>query len=162
MEGIMFHSKKTLGIMPLLYILCNFFPFPLSAEERPEIFAQLGHADDITAVAFSPDGKFVLSGDRGGIFKLWDVDTGREVRTFKGHFLVNRIAFSPDGRHAISAAAFDKNLILWDVRAGKEIGKLQGHKDKVVSVSFNKVSSVSFSPDGRYVLEILLFRVGPA
>jgi uncharacterized caspase-like protein len=95
------------------------------------------------SVAFSPDGRTVLSGDDRTI-KLWDVTTGKLVRTFKGHSnFVHSVAFSRDGRTMLSGS-LDKTLKLWDVATGKLVRAFEGHS--------GEVHSVAFSPDGRNVL----------
>jgi WD40 repeat protein len=76
--------------------------------------------------------------------KLWDIATGREIRTFVGHTdSVIAVAFSPDGRNALSGSS-DRTLKFWDVATGKEIRTLAGHT--------SWVSSVACSLDGRSVL----------
>jgi WD40 repeat protein len=110
----------------------------------PEVFVQLGHSDNITAVAFSPDGKLALSGSWDNTLKLWDVSNGREIRTFKGHaWTVNAVAFSPDGKLALSGSE-DKTLKLWQVSTGREIRTFKGHSLSVIAVAF--------SPDGKLAL----------
>jgi WD40 repeat protein len=72
------------------------------------------------------------------------VETGRCVRTFKGHKGdVNSVSFSPDGRYALSGS-LDTTCKLWDVETGRCVRTFEGHK--------SRVNSVSFSPDGRYAL----------
>jgi len=44
-----------------------------------------GHTDWVTSVAFSPDGKYILSGSWDTTLKLWDIETGRLIRTFGGY-----------------------------------------------------------------------------
>ena len=51
------------------------------ADDKPEIFPQLGHSKTVSSVAFSADGRYALSGSRDTTLKLWEVATGREVRT---------------------------------------------------------------------------------
>jgi hypothetical protein len=103
-----------------------------------------GHSGYVESVAFSPDGRYALSGTVDGTMKLWEVATGREIRTFEGYFgYVESVAFSPDGRYALSGSR-DKTLKLWEVATGKGIRTFEGHSESV--------NSVAFSPDGRYAL----------
>jgi WD40 repeat protein/uncharacterized caspase-like protein len=106
--------------------------------------AQLGHSHPVQAVAFSPNGRFVLSGSSDNTLKLWDSASGKLVRTFEGHQNdVTSVAFSPDGRFVLSGSA-DKTLKLWEGASGKLVRTFEGHQ--------KRVESVAFSPDGRLVL----------
>jgi WD40 repeat protein len=125
--------------LALTILLCAVSYYASIAQDKPEIFVQLGHSDDISTVAFSPDGNYVLSGSKN--VKLWDIKSGREVRTFSTNN--SRVAFSPDGKYALSASS-DNTLKLWDIKSGKEIRTFSGHKFGV--------NSVTFSPDGNYAL----------
>src|SRR5262249_24349717 len=61
------------------------------------------------------DGRTALSGSWDSWVKLWDVATGKELRTFRGHTrAVQSVAFSPDGRNALSGGS-DGTLKLWDL-----------------------------------------------
>ena len=104
-----------------------------------------GYNDFVLFVAFSPDGKQILSGGLRDLnIKLWDAASGRVIRTFAGHKgIVYSIAFSPDQRQVLSGSN-DKTVKLWDVETGQEIRTFSGHK--------SGVTSVAFSPDQRQVL----------
>jgi WD40 repeat protein len=65
-------------------------------------------------LSFSPNGKRVASGGRDGTVKVWDVATGQETLTLKGHTVrVSGLAFSPDG-HRLISAAWDGTVRIWD------------------------------------------------
>jgi WD40 repeat protein/serine/threonine protein kinase len=103
-----------------------------------------GHTDGAWGVAFSPDGRYALSGAGDGTVRLWGVATGREVRRFSGHNkAVDDVAISPDGRRALTGS-LDATVRLWDVQTGNEIRVLKGHTASV--------HRVAFSPDGRRAL----------
>jgi len=98
----------------------------------------------VAAVAFSPDGRYALSGEWDKTVKIWDVATGYKLRTLTGHTAyVERATFSPEGKMVISGG-YDKVLRLWNMATGKEIKTFTGHSGKIYSLLF--------SPDGRYVL----------
>ena len=103
-----------------------------------------GLSEPITSVAFSPDGKRVITGSQDRTIKLWDVTAGRLVNTINAtQGVVNYVAFSPDGR-LLSSAGQDKSLRLWERSSGLEIRAFDGHE--------GEVTSVAFSPDGRGLL----------
>lgn len=117
--------------------------------DTPKVFVHLGHSEEITSVAFSPDGRTVLSGSQDNTLKLWDVATGQEIRTFNGHSGdVNSVAFSPDGRTVLSGSK-DYTLKLWDAATGREIRTFTRNAELTVS-SF--ATSVAYSPDGQTVV----------
>ena len=96
------------------------------------------HTNSIHAVAFTPDGKMLVSGGEDNKVRLWDVASGKEVRCLTGHTRwVLTVACSPDGN---TIASGDGAVIrLWDVDSGKELAQL----------AHEGVSSVRFAPDGR-------------
>jgi eukaryotic-like serine/threonine-protein kinase len=98
---------------------------------------------EIGALAFSPDGKTLLSGSGDGTINLWDLKTGHVLKTFKGHTEFVRGVFSPDGSR-IASASGDKTVKLWDVKSGNKL-----FTSRYLSYM---VTSVAFSPgDGRYL-----------
>lgn len=101
------------------------------------------HWRDIHSVAFSPDGSFALSGSEDNKLNLWQVDTGKRLRSFFHDHPVYSVAFSPDG-HFILSGGWEARLKLWEVDTGKELRRF----DKLS----NAIYSVAFSPDGHFAL----------
>ncbi|NTW49618.1 MAG: hypothetical protein HGB19_07820 [Chlorobiales bacterium] len=96
------------------------------------------------SVAFSPDGKWIASGDSGQMVRLWSIASGREVFLFKGHKqLVNNIAFSPDST-VLASASNDGTIRLWDPVEQATLKALKAH--------MLSVNGIAFSPGGRFLI----------
>ncbi|KAL6890082.1 WD40-repeat-containing domain protein [Trichoderma evansii] len=103
----------------------------------------VGHSARVSFVAFSPDGKQIISGSDDRIIKLWDAATGDLQKTLAGHLgSVSTVAFSPDGKQ-IASGSYDDTVKLWDAATGDLQKTLAGHTDSV--------STVAFSPDGKQI-----------
>ncbi|MFZ1681760.1 MAG: hypothetical protein WAT70_12150, partial [Rhizobiaceae bacterium] len=73
-----------------------------------------GHDGSVTAAAFSPDGRTVLTGSWDNTARLWEAATGKELRRFEGHEnWVTAAAFSPDGRTVLTGS-WDNTARLWE------------------------------------------------
>jgi WD40 repeat protein len=84
-------------------------------------------------VAFSPDGKLVVSGSWDHTVRLWDAETGAARQTLEGHSdEVSSVAFSPDGKLVVSGS-WDHTVRLWDAETGAVQQTLEGHSDCVRS-----------------------------
>ena len=88
------------------------------AQTGQELLSLKGHTASVSSVAYSPDGKRLASGSGtwdatkrafvSGEVKLWDAQTGQELRTLKGHTAkVVSVAFSPDGKRLASGSGDD-------------------------------------------------------
>ena len=103
-----------------------------------------GHTDRVYSVAFSPDGRYALTGSEDDTARLWDIVSSQTVRVFSGHTHgVQSVAFSPNGRYTLTGSD-DSTVRLWDVASGETVRTFSGHMDSV--------TSVVFSPDGRFAL----------
>jgi len=108
------------------------------------------HDGHITSVCFSPDGKRIVTGSQDKTSKVWDVVTGNELATLRGHAgFVMAVSFSPDGTRIVTGS-LDSTAKLWDATTGTELATLRGHSAVV--------KSVSFSPDGTRIATASLDR----
>lgn len=113
-----------------------------------EAFAVMaGHTADVLAIAWSPDGRRLATGDRDGRVRIVAVpgaaDAGGEQVELLGHAAaVWRIAWSPDGATVATASA-DATVRIWDATTGRELRSISAHD--------NRMYGVAFSRDGRVV-----------
>ncbi|HEV3167525.1 MAG TPA: WD40 repeat domain-containing protein, partial [Isosphaeraceae bacterium] len=99
-----------------------------------------GHTEPVYSIAWSPDGKMIVTGGFDNTVRLWDAATRKERQTFKGHDnLVLAVAFSPDGKRILSGG-LDKTAKIWDIPPSgptKELPNPAG------------VHAMATSPDGK-------------
>jgi WD40 repeat protein len=113
----------------------------------------------VSAIALSPDGRTLASGDTTPTITLWNLNTGEPIRTLNLDSPdsvgseIHSLAFSPDGQHlAIGINIFHKDIYfgivnslqLWNVETGTQIASWQGHTDTV--------NSIAFTADGRTLI----------
>ena len=145
-----------------------------------------GHTNVVFGLAFSPDGKRLVSGSGDTTAIIWDVASLRLLHILKGHNAeVYAVSFTPDGARVVTGS-FDQTAKLWSVSDGREIAPMTGHRDKIFALAVSPVDgtiatagydrtvrlwdgrtgrflrivanqqtiigTVSFSPDGRWLL----------
>jgi len=114
-----------------------------NAENEQIIHTLEGHGKAVSCVAFSQDGRYIVSGSFDNTLKLWSVESGQLVHTFEGHGKgVLSVAFSPSGGSVVSGSD-DNTLMLWNVETGRLMRTFEGHSQGVLSVAF--------SPRGDYI-----------
>ncbi|HET8774717.1 MAG TPA: serine/threonine-protein kinase [Thermoanaerobaculia bacterium] len=100
--------------------------------------ARFEHPAIVWSVAFSPDGRWLLSGHADGAVLVWDVAERRQAFSFSEHSGgVRAVAMSPDGR-MIASGAEDRSVTLWDPARGRRIAVLEGHQSRVMSLGFSR------------------------
>jgi hypothetical protein len=97
----------------------------------------------VYAITVTKDGKTAISGARDKEIQVWEVATGKLLKTLSGHNeQVYQVVLSADEKQLLSAS-YDKTIRIWDLATGKELKKYEGHSDGV--------QGVCFSPDGRMI-----------
>ena len=111
----------------------------LDAAARPGIGCSHWLHRPSPSMAFSPDGKTVVSGSYDGTVRLWDVATTARQAPLDGHDgKVYSVAFSPDGR-VVASGADDGTVRLWDVATHHQIGAaITGHNGEIDSLAFSR------------------------
>jgi WD40 repeat protein len=141
-----------------------------------------GHVGEPRPMAFSADGKLMVSGDGSGTPIWWDVATGKILQQFKGHTGVAIVTISPDGKRVVTGSD-DGTMRVWDTATGQELHKRDygaavwavavtadgqlfvGGWDKILRVldlatgeeikqfdNGSAILGIAISPDGRLVL----------
>jgi WD40 repeat protein len=133
---------------------------------KPELILQTGHTQSVNAVAFSPDNRWLASGGKDNVIKIWDLANGNVLRTLYGHSSnINALAVSEDGQFLASGSGNvkddrdlgifvkggvvggeDNTVRIWHVLTGRELHVLRGHE--------LPVGAVAFSHDGRYLTSV--------
>jgi WD40 repeat protein len=99
-----------------------------------------GHTSLVTSVAFSQDGKRIVSGSSDKTIRVWDAETGEVVvGPLEGHTgFVYSVAISQDGKRIVSGS-WDQTIRVWDAETGElVVGPLKGQTDAVYSVAFSQ------------------------
>jgi WD40 repeat protein len=86
-----------------------------------------GHTDTVGSMAFSPDGKRLVSASSDRTARIWNLETRQTEHILKGHeHRVVGVAFSPDGKRLVTAS-YDRTARVWLVESGKCQATLTGH-----------------------------------
>ena len=95
--------------------------------------------DKVKAISISPDGNTVASGGDDNDITLWELNSGKKLKTLSQHrepISERGLAFSPDG-HYLASGSYDDTAIIWQLDTGKPVQVLTGHTGDVNKVSFS-------------------------
>ncbi len=103
-----------------------------------------GHREAVMSVAISADGQTLVSGGADKTIKVWNLSTGKHVRTLTGHKeVVTSVAISVDRETLVSGSGntIDSTIRVWKLSTGKQVRTFAGHR--------YGVNSVAISADGQ-------------
>ena len=99
-----------------------------------------GHTDCVYRAVFSPDGKRFATASKDKTVRVWDTESGTEIRRFTGEDAIDFVTFSPDGKRILFSS--ERRLRYWDIETWKEIEI--DHPGRIAA----------FSPDGKIFVYI--------
>ena len=126
-----------------LYCYCSLLLlWNLSASaQQPRLVAPIGHTSKINTVAFSPDGKKVVTGADDNTASIWDPVSGKLLAVLAGHKKeITRVSFSPNGLYILTSSN-DETARLWEARTGKPLRSFETTGTDAV-----------FSPDSKKIV----------
>jgi WD40 repeat protein len=109
-----------------------------------ELKTLTGHSNKVTMVEITPDGAFGLSCSEDSTIKLWNIEMGQEIESFRESDLATSIAITPNAKFGIAGFGNLNIVKVFDLVRGEEIKNLKIHS--------GYVTSVSITPNGKYAL----------
>ncbi|MCE9533351.1 MAG: TIGR03067 domain-containing protein, partial [Planctomycetes bacterium] len=114
-------------------------------ESGKEIAAFIAHALWSHSIAFSPDGKRLVTGGGDKAVSIWNAETGQRLQNLWGHAkYVHAVAYSPDGRD-IASAGVDGQIKIWEADTGNERMTLRRDDD-------SPIWTIAYRPDGKRLI----------
>jgi len=141
-------SVFRLAVLAVAYLFSSSAGTPSQSSNRnvakPELVIQTGHSSGVNCVVFGPDQRWLASGGADKSIRVWDLESGLELRALTGHqSWVRSLAVSHNGE-LLASGSNDHTVKVWNVSSGRLIVTLQGHS--------GVVEAVLFSSDGQRII----------
>ncbi len=119
--------------------------------ENHELVSSLApNSAHVTAVAISPDQRFIVTGGEDGFARIWDIDRGVLLRSLEHEHGIYSMTISPDGRHLLCGSKrtpgerYPGVVWVWDFELGVLLKTLSGH--------MGHVTAITMTADSKYIL----------
>lgn len=138
--------KNVFALIVLLF--CDFFAF--SQVDYPlETVLQNGHTAYISAYDFSGDGELLITGGFDNVLILWDLELGKQIRTFSGHTKrIRSVQFSPNQQLVASVSA-DNTLKIFETATGRVVHSFTIPNYDLFSAYFSRNGTYVYALDNR-------------
>lgn len=111
----------------------------------------IDHRHEVTAVRFSPNDSFIISGSVDSTIKIRNRETGELARTINQPGGVSYLDISKDGKHIVTGS-YDSKVRIWNIRDGKLVKEYKGHSGTIWTVAFSPTGNqVAASGDDKTI-----------
>lgn len=126
-----------------IYVISHFIFISIIIAQIPQLTLQTGHADEILALAFSNDGKYLASAGKDNVIIIWDFMLGKEIRRLKGFpNQINTLNFL--NSEFLISGGNSNQIIIWNVATGK-ILRVINTKGQISSIAINNDNTLMAS-----------------
>ncbi len=138
-----------------VWLLCSSEPpSQAAATTPPELVIQTGHSSRVYCAVFAPNGRWLATGAADNSIRLWDTESGLELRALHGHSSwIRSLAVSRNGE-LLASGSNDRTIKLWNVTTGREPLTLTGHTAPIESLLFMPGDEVIVSGGGDHTVRI--------
>lgn len=137
------------------FVFCGFSSGKVIAYETisgKKVYEVKRHNNDIRSIAFNKKGKYFVTAGQDNAVVVWNVATGKQLKTFNGGDAVWTAEFTPDGKY-LATAGTDQLISVWELVSGKRYRTFWGHKNRVYEIKISNDGKYLYSVSGDYSLK---------